>query len=175
MNTKLFPRLAGVLGIHAALIALLWAIVKFGLADQNALSEPVLALTEGDPLRIQAYLDEMIGALLTVGATALIISALLAGLWLYMIDRNPPFGDKSARGKRGPWAGMLLLALSTAGAACWLRIIGAPIAETLASSLPVITTAIVLALVLVGFWLSTAVFVPSSTKIAIPGASLFGS
>ena len=175
MNSNLFPRLAGVLGIHAVLVALYWAVVKFALASQTALSEQVLGLTEGDPLRIQAYLDEMIGALVSAGIIGLLVAALLASLWLILVDRNPPFGDKSARGKRGSWAGLLLVAIVVAAGSCWLRVIAAPIAETLAGSLPMTATAIVVGLVVVGYWLSTAIFVPSSTKVAVPGASAFGA
>ena len=175
MNSNLFPRLAGVLAIHAVLIALYWAIVKFALAGQTALSEKVLGLTEGDPQRIQAYLDEMVGALVSAGVIGLLAAALLATLWLVLVDRNPPYGDKSARSKRGSWAGLLLLALIVSAGVCWLRVIAAPIAETLAGSLPVTATAIVVGMVVVGYWLSTAVFVPSSTKVAVPGASAFGA
>lgn len=175
MNSKLLPRLAGVLGINAVVAAVFWAFIKFGIASQDGLSQQVLEMTEGDPTRIQAYLDDMTGGLLVPGLIGLLAAALLACLWLILVDRNPPYGDKSARGKRASWAGFLLLVIALVGGLGWLRIIAAPLAAMMAPTIPATVTAITELLTVLAYWLSTSIFVPSSTKVAIPGASLFGS
>lgn len=174
MSTNLLPRLLGVLGIHAVISALFWAIVKFGLATQDGLAISLVERVDGDPGRIQSYLDEMVSALVLAGVGGLLITAVLACLWLYLIHRNPPYGDKSARGKRGSWAGLMIAALFATGTLFWVQVIGAPIAQTLAPSIPLNVTAIGVVLVVVSYWLSTALFAPPSTKVAVPGASLLG-
>ena len=174
MNSKLFPRMAGVLGVNGVIAAIFWAIIKFGLAKEDGLSQQVLALTEGDPLRIQSYIEEMVGGLLMPGVIGIAVAALLACLWLFMVDRNPPYGDQSAKAKRGSWAGYLLLAMVLTGVLFYLRVIGAPLAELVAPSIPVTVTGLALVLTLIGYWLGTAIFVPSSTKVAVPGAGLLG-
>ena len=174
MNSKLLPRLAGVLGVNALIAALFWAVVKFSLAKEGGLSQQVLGLTEGDPVRIQSYLEEMQGGLLMPGVLGIALGAVLAVVWLILVDRNPPYGDQSAKAKRGSWAGLLLLSIAvTAGLFFW-RVIAAPLAEMAAPSIPVTATALGEALMVLGYWLGTAIFVPSSTKVAVPGAGLLG-
>lgn len=173
MTSKLFPRLLGVLGIFLVMLALFWCVVKFGLATQRGLAVDLVERLDGDPARIQAYLDEMISGILRAGIGALLAAAILGCLWLIMIDRNPPHGDKSARAKRGSWAGLMLLALVVAMALFWFMVIGAPIAATLAPNVPLYAAIAALVLVALGYWLSTGLFAPASTKVAIPGGSLF--
>lgn len=173
MTSKLFPRLLGVLAIFAALSAVFWAIVNFGLAKQEGLAGDLIERLDGDPSRIQAYLDEMISSILLAGIGALLAAALLACTWLVIIDRNPPHGDRSARAKRGSWAGLMLLSLAVAGALFWFKLIGAPIAETLAPNVPLSAATAGLVLVALGYWIGTGLFAPQSTKVAVPGGALF--
>ena len=174
MSTKLFPRLLGVLAIFAVMAALFWAIVHFAFGTQDALNAALVERLDGDPARVQAYLDELAGTLLTAGIAGLLAAAVLACLWLVLIDRSPPYGDKSARSKRGSWAGLLILALLILVALFWFLVIGAPIAETLASGLSLNATLAAVALAVIGYWLATALFAPASTKVAIPGGTMFG-
>lgn len=172
MTSKLFPRLLGVLGIFLVMSVLFWCFVKFGLASQDGLAGDLVERLDGDPARIQAYLDEMVSSILLAGIGALLAAAILACLWLITIDRNPPHGDKSARGKRGSWAGLMLLALIVTGGLFWFKVVGAPISATLAPSVPLYAAAGALILVALGYWLSTGILAPASTKVAIPGGSL---
>ncbi len=175
MPSKLFPRLLGVLGIHAVISGLLWIIVKFALATQDGLSPDLTERLDGDPVRIQSHLDEVTSEMLLTGIGGLLVSALLACLWLFLIDRNPPYGDKSARSKRGSWAGLMILAVIAAVALFWFMLIGAPIAEMLAPNVPLKTTILGIVLLVVGYWFSTGLFAPASTKVAVPGTGLFGA
>ena len=175
MDTKLFPRLAGVLGINAIMAVVFWATVKFGLSTEDGLSQQVLGLTEGDPLRIQSYLEEMAGGLLLPGVLAITLGMLLACLWLVLVDRNPPYGDQSAKAKRGSWSALLLVAVAFTAGLFWWFVFSSPLAELVAPSIPVTVVGLAGLLVVVGYWLSTAIFVPSSTKLAVLGAGMFGS
>lgn len=174
MNSKLVPRLAGVLAVNGIIAGIFWAIVKFGLAKESGLSQQVLGLTEGDPVRIQSYLEEMTGGLLVPGVIGIVLGAALAVIWLILVDRNPPYGDQSAKAKRGSWAGLLLFGAAVTFGLFWWRVIAAPLSELAAPSIPVTVTGLGEILMVLGFWLSTAIFVPSSTKIAVPGAGLLG-
>lgn len=174
MSSNLFTRILGVLGIHAALAAVYWAIIRFGFAKQDALAPALVERLDGDPVHITAYVDEMSGQLLLAGFGGLLAAAILASLWLIVIDRSPPYGDKSARAKRGSWAGLMIVALIIALVTFWLKLIGAPIAELAAASVPLNVTLIGLVLVVIGYWLSTALFAPASTKVAVPGGGMFG-
>jgi hypothetical protein len=162
-----------VLAIFAALSALYWAIVRFGLATQDGLSSELLQRLDGDPAHIQAYLDEMVADVTLAGVAGLLVGAILACTWLVLVDRNPPHGDRSARAKRGSWAGLMLLALLVAGGLFWFKVIGAPIAATLAPSIPLYATLAGLVLLAIGYWLATGLFAPASTKVAVPGGSVF--
>ena len=174
MNSKLLPRLAGVLGVNAVIAGIFWAVVKFGLAKEDGLSQQVLGLTEGDPVRIQSYLEEMVGGLLMPGVLSIALGAVLAAIWLILVDRNPPYGDQSAKAKRGSWAGLLLLGIAVTIGLFWWEVIAAPLAEMAAPSIPVTVTGLGAVLMVLGYWLGTAIFVPSSTRIAVPGAGLLG-
>lgn len=173
MKSSLFPRLLGVLGIFAVLAAIYWAIVKFGMATQSGLAGDLVARLDGDPARIDAYLDEAVAGLVTPGVIALVAAGALASVWLILIERNPPFGDKSARSKRGSWAALFLSALAVAVGAFWTQVISAPLAEMLSPSLPVTATVTCLVLLAIGYWLGTALFAPASTKVGVP-ANPFG-
>ncbi|MEO7692225.1 MAG: hypothetical protein ABIS51_23270 [Sphingomonas sp.] len=164
----------GVLGINAATAGVFWAVIKFGIAKQNALAPALIERLDGDPAHISAYIDDMTKEILLAGIGGLLAAAVLACLWLILIDRSPPHGDKSARAKRGSWAGLMILAIAIAGGLFWFKLIGAPIAALLAPSVPLNATGIGLILLVVGYWLSTAVFAPASTKVAVPGGRLFG-
>lgn len=169
-----FPRVLGALGIHAALAALFWALVRFALIKQDSLATDLLTRLDGDPTAAQAYIDEVAGDALVVGFGGLLVAALLASFWLFTVHRRPPIGDADARSRRSAWAVMLLVALAAAGGFAWARLIGAPVAALLAPGVPAEVTAVALLLVLLGYWLSTGLFAPSSTKVAVPGGSLLG-
>lgn len=173
MPYGLWPRLLGVIGVFAALGALFWVVVRFGLATQDGLAPDLIQRLEGDPMRIQAYLDEMVSALLLAGISALAAAAAMACLWLLLVHRNPPHGDQSARAKRSSWAGLMLVSLIFAGGLFWLKVVEAPIAATLAPNIPLYASIVGLALLALGYWLSTGIFAPATTKAAVPGGSLF--
>ena len=174
MNSKLLPRLAGVLGVNVVIAGIYWVIVKFALAKEDGLSQQVLGLTEGDPVRNQSYLEEMAGGLLIPGVLGIALGALLAIVWLILVDRNPPYGDESAKAKRGSWAGLLLLGVAVTVGLFWWRVVAGPLAEMMAPSIPVTVTGLGAVLMVLGYWLATAIFVPSSTRIAVPGAGVLG-
>ena len=104
---------------------------------------------------------------------SLLLSAVLACVWLSMIHRYPPYGDKSARSRRGSWSALLLAALVGCLGLFWERLIGASVADLLAPGAPVKAAVVGASAVLVGYWASTALFVPVSTKVAVPGGGLF--
>lgn len=174
MSSNLITRMLGVLGVHAATGALYWAVVEFGFAKQSSLAPDLIERLDGDPAPISAYVDEMTREVLLAGIGGLLVSAVLACLWLALIDRSPPIGDKSARGKRGSWAGLMILALVAAVGLFCAKVVLAPIATLLAASVPVNTAGLGVIVVALGYWLSTAAFAPASTKVAVPGGSLFG-
>lgn len=174
MSSKLFPRLLGVLGICAIMSGLYWAIIKYGIATQEGLATNLVERLDGDPARVDAYLSEMSREILMAGIGGLLAAAVLAGIWLILINRNPPYGDKSARSKRGSWAGLMILSIVIAISLFWFKVIGAPIAEMLAPSVPLNASALGVGFVAFAYWLSTALFAPASTKVAVPGGSLFG-
>lgn len=174
MSSNLLTRMLGVFGIHAALGGLYWAIIKFGIAGQDALAPDLIERLDGDPAHISAYVDDMSKEILLAGIGSLLASTVLVCLWLILIDRNPPHGDKSARAKRGSWAGLMIAAIGIAIGLFWFKLIGAPIATLLAPSVPLNAAGLGLVLLVVGYWLSTALFAPASTKVAVPGGGLFG-
>lgn len=175
MSSNLLTRILGTLGVHAAPAAAFWGIVRFGFADQGALAPDLVDRLDGDPLHIAAYVDDVSTQMLLAGLGGFAIAAALASIWLVLLDRNPPYGDKSARAKRGSWAGLLIVAIIAAAVLFWLKLLGSPVATLLAPNVPLNVTAIGMVLVVVGYWLSTAIFAPSSTKVAVPGARVFGA
>lgn len=168
----LLPRLLGVIGIHAVLGVLAWLLDRLLVVRQEGLSVDLLNRIDGDPARAEAYLADIGGDVLTATAGSLLLSAVLAGVWLTLIHRNPPHGDKSARSRRGSWSAFLLIALAGCLGLFWERLVGASVADLLAPGAPVKATIVGTLAVLVGYWTSTAVFAPVSTKVAVPGASL---
>lgn len=175
MSSNLLTRILGTLGVHAALAAAFWAVVRFGFADQEALAPDLVDRLDGDPMHIAAYVDDVSKQMLLAGLGGFLIAAALAAIWLVLLDRNPPYGDKSARAKRGSWAGLLIVAIIAAMVLFWLKLLGSPVATLLAPSVPLNVTAIGMVLLVIGYWLSTAIFAPSSTKVAVPGARIFGA
>jgi hypothetical protein len=169
----LLPRLLGVIGIHAVLGLLAWLIDGWLVVRQEGLSTDLLTRIDGDPARAEAYLADIGGDILTATAGSLLLSAVLACVWLTMIYRNPPYGDKSARSRRGSWSALLLVGMVGCLGLFWERLVGASVADLLAPGAPVKATIIGAFGVLVSYWVSTAVFVPVSTKVAVPGGSLF--
>lgn len=169
-----FPRILGALAIHAVLAALFWALIRFVLIGQDSLATDLLTRLDGDPAAAQAYVDEVTGDALVVGFGGLLVGALLASFWLFTVYRKPPIGDADASSRRTPWAVALLVTLVAALGFAWARLIGAPVAALLRSGVPTEVTAVALMLVLAGYWLATALFAPSSTKVAVPGGTLLG-
>ena len=169
----LIPRLLGVIGIHAVLGLLAWLLDGLLVVRQEGLSTELLTRIDGDPARAEAYLADIGGDILTATAGSLLLSALVACVWLSMIHRNPPYGDKSARSRRGSWSVLLLVALIGCLGLFWERLVGASVADLLAPGAPVKSTVIGALSVLLGYWTSTALFVPVSTKVAVPGGGLF--
>lgn len=168
----LIPRLLGVIGLHAVLGLCAWLIEGWLVVRQEGLSTDLLTRIDGDPARAEAYLADIGGDILTAIASSLLLSALLACVWLTMIHRNPPYGDRSARSRRLSWSVLLLVALVGCLALFWERLVGASVADLLAPGAPVKATLVGVSAVLVGYWTSTAVFVPISTKVAVPGGGL---
>jgi len=175
VSSNLPTRILGTLGVHAALAAAFWAVVRFGFAGQEALAPDLVDRLDGDPMHIAAYVDDVSKQMLLAGLGGFVIAAALASIWLVLLDRNPPYGDKSARAKRGSWAGLLIVAIIAAMVLFWLKLLGSPVATLLAPSVPLNVTAIGMVLLVIGYWLSTAIFAPSSTKVAVPGARIFGA
>jgi len=168
----LFPRLLGVIGLHAVLGLVAWLIDGWLVVRQEGLSTDLLTRIDGDPARAEAYLADIGGDILTATAGSLLLSAVLACVWLSMIHRNPPYGDKSARSRRGSWSALLLAALLGCLGLFWERLVGASVSDLLAPGAPVKATIVGASAVLLGYWASTALFVPVSTKVAVPGGSL---
>jgi uncharacterized membrane protein len=175
VKTGIFVKLLGVLAIHLAMIGLYWAIVSFVLATQDNLSPSVLERTEGDVQRIAANIAEVSGAMLSSGLVAILIGAILACVWLLLIENKPPIGSNDARRKRGSWAGLLLVALIAGGATFYFLLIGAPVAEMLAANVPLQATIAGLVLLALGYWVGTGVLVVNSAKIAVLGGGIFGA
>lgn len=175
MSSNLPTRILGTIGVHAALAAAYWAVVRFVFAGQGALAPDLIDRLDGDPIHIAAYVDDMSKQMLLAGLGGFVIAAVLASIWLVLLDRNPPYGDKSARGKRGSWAGLLIVTIVAALVLFWLKLLGSPVATLLAPSVPLNVTAVGMVLLVVAYWLSTAIFAPSSTKVAVPGARIFGA
>lgn len=175
MKTGIFVKLLGVLATHLAMMGIYWAIVSFALATQNNLSAMVLGRAEGDANRIAANLAEVSGAMLRPGLISILVAAVLACLWLLLVDRRKPIGDKDARSKRTSWAGLLLLALIAGGLAFYFLLIGAPVAEMLAANVPLQAMIAGLVLLALGYWVSTGLLVVNSAKVAVPGSRIFGA
>lgn len=175
MKAGIFVKLLSVLAIHLVMIGLYWAIVSFVLATQDNLSAAVLERTEGDAQRIAANIAEVSGAMLSPGIISILVGALLACLWLLLVDRRKPIGDKDARSKRGSWAGLLLVALVGCGLAFFFLLIGAPVAEMLAANVPLQAMIAALVLLALGYWVGTGLLVVNSAKVAVPGSRIFGA
>lgn len=172
MNASIFVRLLVVVGINAALGAVYWAIVQYGLATQANLAATVQTRVQDSPQRLAVYLSEVAGGMLQPGIVSLLIAAALAGLWLILVDRNPPAGPESARRKRGSWSALLLLVIVLAIASFWFLLIGAVIEQNLADNVPVYAAVAGLLLSVLGYWLSTGLMVPAATTVAVPLARL---
>ena len=175
MSSNLPTRILGTLGIHAGMGGAFWAITRFGFARQESLAPDLVDRLDGDPIHVAAYVDDITKQILLPGLGGLIVAAVLASFWLLLLHRNPPYGDKSARAKRGSWAGLLVLAIAAALVLFWVKLLGASTSMLLASSVPVSATAVGMLLLVAAYWLSTAIFAPSSTKVAVPGAGVFGA
>lgn len=174
MKTGIFVRLLGVLAIHLAMIGIYWAIVSFMLATQDNLSAAVLERTEGDAQRIAANIAEVSGAMLSPGIMSILVGAVLACLWLLLIEKKPPVGTNDARRKRGSWAGLLLVALVAGGATFFFLLIGAPVSEMLAANVPLQAMIAALVLLALGYWVGTGVLVVNSAKVAVPASGILG-
>lgn len=169
MNSNILVRLALALGANAAAFGIFFAFAKFGMADQGNLSQTVLENLQDNPMGVQVRIDDLVGQLITMGAAAIGIAFVLAVVWLMLVELNPPVGDMSARAKRNPWAGLLILTVIGAIAAGWLLLINAPIAASLASGVTVTGTAVAMVLAIIGYWLGTGLGAPRACKVAVPG------
>ena len=168
MKDNIFVKLLGVLGINVAMGVVYWLIVQYVLAVQDNLSPTVLERIQDNPARLETYLGEASGSMLQAGIISLLLGAILAGLWLVLVMRNPPGGPESARAKRPSWAGLLLLLVISAIACFWFALIGAAIAQTLASKVSIYAAIVGTVLTALGYWLATAACVPDTTKVAVP-------
>ena len=169
---KLFPRLLGVLVVHAVLGALAWGLDRWLFVRQERLATDLLNRIDGDPAQVEAYLSDVGGSLLSATAGSLLLSTILGVGWLVAIHHNPPYGDKSARSRRGSWAALAIVAILGSLGLFWQRLEATSVADLLAPGVPVGATVIGVAAVVIAYWVSTAVFAPVSTKVAVPGASL---
>lgn len=170
---KLLPRLLGVFAIHAVLGALAWGLDRLLLIRQDGLSTELLERIDGDPARAEAYVSDVGGYVLEATAGSVALSAVLVCLWLYMIHRAPPYGDRSARSRRGSWSALLAVAVVGSLGLFWQRLAGASATDLLAPGVPAEATIVGLVAVLLGFWVTSALFAPESTKVAVPGGTLF--
>lgn len=171
MRSSLLPRILGVLAVQGVLALLFWLFVRFSMAKEESLAPSLLDRLDGNPGRIAVYVDDITGQLLIAGLGALALGAVLASIWLWTIQRNPPFGDDSARSKRKSWAGLLILGLVVTAGIFWLTVIGATISQFMAANVGVYSLVVALVLVLLGYWLATLVFVPDNAKVAVPLAA----
>jgi len=169
MNSSILVRIALALGANAAAFGIFFAFAKFGMADQGNIAQTVLERMQDNPTGLQVRIDDLVGQLITMGAVAIGFAFVLAVVWLMMVEINPPVGDASARAKRQPWAGLLIVTTIGAIAAGWLLLINAPIAESLASGVGVTGAAVATVLAIIGYWLGTGMGAPRSCKVAVPG------
>lgn len=169
MNSSILVRIALALGANAAAFGIFFAFAKFGMADQGNIAQAVLERMQDNPAGLQVRIDDLVGQLITMAAAAIGFAFVLAAVWLLMVEINPPVGDASARAKRQPWAGLLIVTTIGAIVGGWILLINAPIAESLASGVGVTGTAVATFLAIIGYWLGTGMGAPRSCKVAVPG------
>ena len=169
MSSNLPVRLALALGANVGAFAIYFGIVKFNLADQSSLAQPVLERLQDDPAGLLIRVEDLSGQLLKVGAAAIGIAFVLTIVWLIMLETSPPVGNVQARAKRQPWALLLIATVLASAGIGWAMLINAPIAEQLASDVTITGTAAAILLAVVGYWLGTGFGAPRSCKVAVPG------
>lgn len=169
MNSNILVRLALALGANAAAFGIFFLFAKFGMADQGNISQAVLENLQDNPMGVEVRIDDLVGQLITMGAAAIGVAFVLAVVWLVMVEMKPPVGDVTARAKRQPWAGLLILTVIGAIAAGYLLLIDAPIADSLASGVGVTGTSVAVLLAIIGYWLGTGLGAPRACKVAVPG------
>lgn len=169
MSSNIFVRIVMALGVNAIAFGAYFGFARFSMADQSSLAQPVIERLQDDPAGLQIRIDDLVGQLIALGATAMAIAFIAAAIWLLMVEASPPVGDGTARKKRQPWAALLIVtALAVAGAG-WLVLINAPIAAILASGIAVTGTAVAIVLAVIGYWVGTGISAPRSCKVAVPG------
>lgn len=169
MNSNILVRLALALGANVVTFGIFFLFARFGMADQGNISQAVLENLQDNPMGVQVRIDDLVGQLITMGAAAIGVAFVLAVVWLVMVEMNPPVGDVTARAKRRPWAGLLILTVIGAIAAGWMLLIDAPIADSLANGVGVTGTAVAVLLAIIGYWLGTGLGAPRACKVAVPG------
>lgn len=169
MGNSFAIRLLGTLGLHALAAAIMagWALTR----GQPALAPEVIARAEGMPERLIPYLDDLHSVLVSTGSLAIALSALLACIWLWLVQADPPHDDRSARSKRPLWAGFLVGLLVVTALLYWLRVLSEPASRFMAADVGPTALGITALLALLAYWVSTGLFVPAASRPSVP---LFG-
>ncbi len=168
----------GVLGAFA--IHLVFGLMAFGLAfmftsEFNSASESLLAeLADADDAEAQvlAYLlaarDQLVGWIWPAMGVSFLSSILFLGL----AQQTMPGTQVEAQSKKGLWTGLMLGMLLFA-IISWYFLVAAPEAGfALLFTNYAMILALTFLLVLLGYYLSTAMFVKSTMVPSVPGATL---
>ena len=168
----------GVLG--SFVLHLVFGLLAFGLVFLftkefgNASEELLLVLVDAEDqeMQVMAFLTEARNQLGEWVGPVMGVSFLLSVLFLGLAQQTMPSTPAEAKSKFGLWVGLLVL-LFIIAAAWWWFAVGSPEAGYALVfgnyALIVISTFL---LMLLGYFLSTAVFVKSTMVPSVPGASL---
>ena len=138
---------------------------------QDALSDATQRLAQGSMDRLQPYIDDVWGQLLTAGLAAMLAPLGLAIVWLFAVERDPPAGDGMAASKRNLWIGLLFAVWVAVGAVSWFALLHNPIAEFMAPGLDIKALLVTEAAATIGYYFATALGVSRSSLVSVPGAS----
>lgn len=134
-----------------------------------------MELADGNPALLAPYLDDVRRSLTSLSLIAIALSLVLAVGWLVVVQRDPPYGEETARSKLGLWVILLVALVLGIGGLVWLRFLDDPVSGFVEATIG--TTALLLLplVATLAYWVSTAAFVRPASRPSVPLAqTIFG-
>jgi hypothetical protein len=167
------PRIFKAFALHLALLVVAGAIIYFMASGEGSLSDATRAQFYDRPDQLKQISGDAVWQLLMWLLLATAASFVFASLWLISAEASRPQVPAHGSRRFGQWVLLLFTTLIVAVVIGWRVIWAVNVNADLASNTVFIGTTLVLLSVLLGYYLSTAMFVKAAMKRSVPLGGLF--
>jgi len=167
------PRIFKAFALHLAMLVIAGAIIYFMTSGESSLSDATRAQFYDRPDQLSQIREDAVWQLLMWLLFATLASFVFTAIWLFSAERCRPEVPAQGSMRFGLWVMLFFVNLIVAGIIGWRQIWAANVNIDLASSTILIGTLLVLAAVLLAYYLSTALFVKTVMKRSVPLGGLF--